>query len=103
MTSSPPLHACSIWLAGDELRINLGPSGADGHTVSIPRSALHTAEGAAFRGWGILFDILRRREGSSRAPRIATPAAPVQYDIEAMLRKVRAAGPTSLQDLGLDT
>jgi hypothetical protein len=100
--ASAPQHACSIWLNGDELRLGFeGPSGAM-HSVAIPRSALHTPDGAAFRGWAILFDILRRREGSSRVPSIGQRSAPVQYDIEAMLRKVRAAGPTSLRDLGLD-
>ena len=105
----PPAYAATIWLTPNAVMLSLGATlGEQGHAVALPfREA----------SWAILLDILRERSrASERSKRvIGTRAAPVAYDIEAMLRAMGASGPgitkvataqrhappTTLRDLGL--
>jgi hypothetical protein len=90
-----PSYAMQIWLAGDTIHLAL-PSGPDGksHVVRIPlaKCSIETSEWgqplARQLGWVVLTDILKQRQQQREAPRIGQRSAPVQYDIEAMLRAV---------------
>jgi hypothetical protein len=90
-----PFYAMQIWLAGDTIHLAL-PSGQDGksHIVRIPlaKCSIETSEWgqplARQLGWVVLQDILKSRQQQREAPRIGQRSAPVQYDIEAMLRAV---------------
>jgi hypothetical protein len=84
-----------IWLAGDTIHLAL-PSGSDGksHIVRIPltKCSIECSEWgqplARQLGWVVLQDILKQRQQQREAPKIGQRSAPVQYDIEAMLRAV---------------
>lgn len=90
-----PSYAMQIWLAGDIIHLAL-PSGPDGksHVVRIPlaKCSIEQSEWgqplARQLGWVVLVDILKQRQATREAPRIGQRSAPVQYDIEAMLRAV---------------
>lgn len=90
-----PSYAIQLWLAGDTIHLAL-PSGPDGksHIIRIPlaKCSIEQAEGgqplARQLGWVVLLDILKQRQAAREAPRIGQRSAPVQYDIEAMLRAV---------------
>lgn len=90
-----PSYAMQIWLAGDTIHLAL-PSGPDGksHVVRIPlaKCSIEQSEGgqplARQLGWVVLQDILKSRQQQREAPRIGQRSAPVQCDIEAMLRAV---------------
>lgn len=88
-----PSHAASIWLTGEALFLALpGTNGARGHTVRIPRGRCEApGDIAALSGWSVLLELLRQRmhaaEEGTRAS-IGTRAAPVQYDIDGMLRSL---------------
>lgn len=90
-----PSYAATIWLAGENICIAL-PSGASqkSHTIRIPvaKCSIETSEWgeplARQRGWMVLLDILKQRQQLREAP-IGTRAAPVQYDIEEMLRAIQ--------------
>jgi hypothetical protein len=113
-----PAHAISIWKVGHELVLGLPPTapGVRGTTVRLPLErceAIASAFGGTLanqRGWAILLDILRQREHAGQRPAtVGTRQAPVQYDVDAMIRAMGAAAPkvtrlspTSLADLGLE-
>lgn len=90
-----PSYAIQVWLAGDTIHLAL-PSGPVGksHIVRIPlaKCSIETSEWgqplARQLGWVVLQDILKQRQQQREAPRIGQRSAPVQYDIEAMLRAV---------------
>lgn len=99
----PPSYASTVWATPEGLRISLPATpGETGHSILLP---------FAQASWGILIELLRERgrfaERNTRA-RIGTRAAPVQYDIEGILRslgRTSAKVPshkTSLSDLGLE-
>lgn len=91
-----PSYTTVIWLAGDQIHLSL-PSGPDGksHTIRIPLAKCSIESGewgeplARQRGWLVLLDILKQRQQERQQPvRLGDRAAPVQYDIDAMLRAV---------------
>lgn len=90
-----PSYCMQIWLAGDTIHLAL-PSGPDGksHVVRIPlaKCSIETYEWgqplARQLGWVVLTDILKQRQAAREAPKIGQRSAPVQYDIDAMLRAV---------------
>lgn len=94
-----PSYVTSIWLAGDQIFMAL-PSGPDGkiHTIKVPlaKCSIETSEWgeplASQRGWMVVLDILKQRQQERQAPaRLGDRAAPVQYDIDAMLRAVNSS------------
>lgn len=95
-----PDYAASIWLIGDEIALCLPAQveGARAHTIQLP---------ATDKGMVALMTILRDRARASNRT-IGTKAAPVQYDVEALLRgmsitKVPPAYKTEARpDLSLD-
>ena len=98
-----PSYVTSIWLAGDTIHLAL-PSGPDGksHIIRIPlaKCSIESSEWgeplARQRGWLVLLDILKQRQQERQQPvRLGDRAAPVQYDIDAMLRAVSSASPQS--------
>lgn len=101
-----PSYAIQVWLAGDTIHLAL-PSGPDGksHVVRIPlaKCSIEQSEGgqplARQLGWVVLLDILKQRQAAREAPRIGQRSAPVQYDIEAMLR---AVSPTKFNSRGVE-
>lgn len=109
-----PSHAISAWYTGDGIALGLpGIDGSRGHTVIIPLEKLGIERGEAGAvpsralGWATLMDLLKSRYRAANAQRpmhVASPAGPTAYQIEAALRRARAADParTTLADLGLD-
>jgi hypothetical protein len=94
-----PAYAMTIWLAGDQIHITL-PSGPGGkiHTIRIPlaKCSIETSEWgeplARQRGWLVLLELLKQRQQERTAPiRMGDRAAPVQYDIDQMLKAVSGA------------
>lgn len=91
-----PSYCMQIWLAGDTIHLAL-PSGQDGkfHVVRVPltKCSIEQSEGGSplgrQLGWVVLLDILKQRQAAREAPKIGQRSAPVQYDIEAMLRAVQ--------------
>lgn len=91
-----PSYATTIWLAGEHLHLAL-PSGPDGkaHTIRIPlaKCSIEQTEGGSTlgrqMGWQALLAILKERSALANRPvRLGDRAAPVQYDIDAMVRAV---------------
>ena len=91
-----PSYVTQIWLAGDFIHMAL-PSGPDGkiHVIKVPvgKCSIETSEWgeplASQRGWMVVLDLLKQRQQERAAPsRLGDRAAPVQYDIDAMLRAV---------------
>lgn len=91
-----PSYATTIWLASDHLCVAL-PSGPNGkaHTVRIPlaKCSIEQSEGGSTLGrqlgWQALLEILKTRAAAASRPvRLGDRAAPVQYDLDAMLRAV---------------
>lgn len=96
-----PSYATTIWQAGDHICLAL-PSGPDSkaHVIRIPlaKCALARTDSGAIAGdalgWSALLEILKQRAALQERPvRLGDRAAPVQYDIDAMLRA--ASGGTS--------
>jgi len=75
----PPSHAATVWFTPQGIRLALAASLAEpGHTVLLP---LRDAS------WDVLTSILRERARNDRASRtIGHRSAPVQYDVETLLR-----------------
>jgi hypothetical protein len=89
-----PSYAATIWLAASDLCIAL-PSGPDGksHVIRIPlaKCSIEKTDGGSTMGtqmgWQALLEILKTRAATQERPiRLGDRAAPVQYDIDAMLR-----------------
>lgn len=89
---TPPRHApysVHTWLEGKDLCIRF----ADSHTIRIDTARMR--DGAPV--WpDLLFTILQEQARDAR-PIIASAAAPVQYDIEAAIRRFRAERPENFQ------
>ncbi len=82
-----PSYAASFWVVGDQLFVRLPPwaTGGPAHIITLPANEA---------GMKICLDLLKERARASYETKIGTKAAPVQYDIDAMLRRMGAAGPT---------
>lgn len=101
-----PSYAMQIWLVGETIHLAL-PSGPDGksHIVRIPLAKCSIEQSEWGQplvrqlGWVVLQDILKSRQQQREAPRIGQRSAPVQYDIEAMLR---AVSPTKFNSRGVE-
>ncbi len=102
-----PSYAANIWLAGDRIAVQFEGS----HTIFIDLARCGVEcnnSGSTLptqRGWEVLLSILKDRSRATARPRIAERGAPVQYDIEQMLRAVqhydsRGTAATQLEDLG---
>ena len=82
-----PVHAASIWIEGDKIFLDF-----DSHTVKIPleKCSIETSSFgnplARQLGWNSLLRILRDREIAMTAPSIAKRGAPVQHDVELMVK-----------------
>jgi hypothetical protein len=105
-----PSYAATIWTTGDTIHLALPAQyGEDkGHSVVFPNSSA---------GWMAISMILRDRERAERTNRrVGTAGAPVQYDLDKVLkqltagkpvtkvpsaRKVKAEDDLTLEDLGL--
>lgn len=93
-----PSYATTIWLAADHICLAL-PSGPDSkaHVIRIPLqkcSIERTDSGSTLgtqMGWQALLEILKQRAATQERPiRLGDRGAPVQYDIDAMLRAASA-------------
>ena len=84
-----PSYAAMVWYTPEGIRIALPAAlGETGHSILLPLKEA---------SWGVMLGILRERarfadERSART--IGTRAAPVQYDIEAILRAMGSSAPT---------
>lgn len=95
-----PSYASTIWLDGRGnlcLALPSGPQAKD-HTITIPlaKCSVERSEGGSTlgrqMGWQALLAVLGQRQASKVRPvRLGDRAAPVQYDIDAMLGAVRSA------------
>lgn len=101
-----PSYAMQIWLAGDTIHLAL-PSGPEGKShvvrIQLAKCSIEQSEWgqplARQLGWVVLQDILKQRQAAREAPKIGQRSAPVQYDIEAMLRAVT---PTKYNERGVE-
>lgn len=76
-----PSHAAHIWVAGDAIFLGLPPFRGDhGHTVQLPNTT---------KGLQVALATLRAR-AISREPTIGTRAAPAQYNVDEILKRVGA-------------
>lgn len=96
-----PSYASTIWLDGKGNLCLALPSGPDSkaHTVTIPlaKCSVERSEGGSTlgrqMGWQALLAVLTQRQASQVRPvRLGDRAAPVQYDIDAMLGAVQSGG-----------
>lgn len=95
-----PSYATTIWLDGKgNLQLAL-PSGPDSkaHVITIPLAkcqperTLSGAIAGTSMGWQALLEVLEQRAASQPRPvRLGDRAAPVQYDIDAMLTATRSS------------
>jgi len=91
-----PLHACTIWTEGHTLFLDF-----EGHAVQIPLDKCSIECGpsgnplARQLGWNTLLTVLRDRERAAVAPSIGHRGAPVQYDIEAMVKDFKTVKRTT--------
>ncbi len=93
-----PSYASTIWLDGKGNLCLALPSGpqAKAHTITIPlaKCSIERREGGSTlgrqMGWQALLAVLGQRQASQVRPvRLGDRAAPVQYDIDAMLGAMR--------------
>ena len=96
-----PSYASTIWLDGKGNLCLALPSGpqSKAHTISIPlaKCSIERSEGGSTlgrqMGWQALLAVLTQRQASQVRPvRLGDRAAPVQYDIDAMLGAVQSSG-----------
>lgn len=94
-----PSYASTIWLDGLGNICLAVPSGPDAkaHVVRIPlaKCSIEQTEGGGTlgrqMGWQALLAVLKERAAAQARPvRLGDRAAPVQYDIDAMLRATSA-------------
>jgi hypothetical protein len=94
-----PSYATTIWLDGTGNLLLALPSGPDSkaHTITIPlaKCSIEQSEGGSTlgrqMGWQALLAVLKQRQATqSRPVRLGDRAAPVQYDIDAMLGAVQS-------------
>lgn len=83
MRYPPPAYAATVWLNGETLNVafeGTGPNG-QGHSIALPDDE---------RGVRQLLAILRerRRALTTRDLTIGKPSAPVQYDIDEIIRRL---------------
>lgn len=92
-----PAHAAHVWITNGALHLGLPPSGPDsrGTTVVIPLDRcgiVHNESGLAPRadqlGWQALLTTLQARTHQARPHSIGTPGAPVQYDLDRVLKSM---------------
>ena len=85
----PPSYAGTVWLTPEGLRLGLPATlGESGHTILLPLKP---------GSFEVMVSILRERAryADDRANRtIGSRAAPVQYDIEGILRAMGTSAPT---------
>lgn len=84
-----PKSAATVWLEGDQLMVNF-----ESHTVKIPLAKC-SVECSGFGqplvrqlGWHSLLSMLREREIHMNQT-IGTRGAPVQYDVEQMVKQFK--------------
>lgn len=102
-----PSYATTIWLDGTGnlcLAVASGPD-SKSHTIRIPlaKCSIEQAEGGSTlgrqMGWQALLSILKQQQATQARPvRLGDRAAPVQYDIEAMLRAASGSAPSARYD-----
>ena len=89
-----PSYASTIWLSGADLCLAVA-SGPDSkpHVIRIPlaKCSVEQSEGGSTlgrqMGWQALLSVLKQRQLTQEKPvRLGDRAAPVQYDIDALLR-----------------
>ena len=93
-----PSHACHIWLDSDgNICLGIPPlrEGDHGHTLIFPQEKLKLkvrSKGdsvhASQLGWLSIFKTLNER--SQAVEPIGRPSAPVQYDIEQIMKNLKA-------------
>lgn len=89
-----PSYAAYIWMAGDSIRVLVPPTMNDdrSHTVSLPLDrcgVVCNGWGQTLpnqRGWEALFKLLQSRSSQREDPKLGTPAAPTQYDLDMVMR-----------------
>ena len=92
-----PPHAAKVWTEGHQLFLEL-----DGHAVQIPLDKCSIECGpsgnplAKQLGWNTLLTVLRDRERAAVAPSIGRAGAPVQYDVERMVKEFKAVKRTTV-------
>lgn len=82
-----PAHAAYIWLAGPDLFLGLPPvpGGTKGHQVRLPANE---------RGLSVALGILQERARAPGKPHhVGTKGAPVQYDLEEVLKRLGKPSP----------
>ena len=96
-----PSYASTIWLDGRGNLCLAVPSGPDSkaHIITIPlaKCSVEKSDGGSTlgrqMGWQALLEVLKQRAASQERPiRLGDRAAPVQYDIDAMLGAVQSSG-----------
>lgn len=95
-----PAHALSIWKVGHDIYVGVPAQGKTrGTTLKLPldKCGIETSAfggiRASQRGWAILLDILRAREAAGQRPAyIGTRSAPVQYDVDKMIKEMGGFG-----------
>ena len=94
-----PSYATTIWLDGRGNLCLAVPSGPDSkaHIITIPlaKCSVEKSDGGSTlgrqMGWQALLEVLKQRQATQRtAVRLGDRAAPVQYDIDAMLGAVQS-------------
>lgn len=106
-----PSYATTIWLDGTGNLCLAMPSGPDSkaHIIRIPlaKCSIEQSDGGSTlgrqMGWQALLAILKQRAASQERPiRLGDRAAPVQYDIEAMLRATSGSVPRRFDERGTE-
>lgn len=96
-----PSYVSTIWLDGKGNLCLAVPSGPDSksHVITIPlaKCSIEKSDGGSTlgrqMGWQALLEVLKQRAASQQRPiRLGDRAAPVQYDIDAMLGAVQSGG-----------
>jgi hypothetical protein len=98
-----PLHACRVWTEGHQLFLDF-----NGHAVQISLDKCSIECGpsnsplARQLGWSTLLTILRDRERAGVAPSIGQHGAPVQHNVEAMVKEFKAKRTTKIGGIEFD-
>lgn len=96
-----PSYASTVWLDGNGNLCLAVPSGPEGkaHVIAVPlaKCSIERSDGGSTlgrqMGWQALLEVLKQRAASQQRPiRLGDRAAPVQYDIDAMLGAVQLGG-----------